>query len=60
MYGDAPQLYVVPDSGNPSIVIDHVVVKVWGAGGGSGASMYSQGGAGGFVQVRNSLFCVCC
>jgi hypothetical protein len=52
VYGDAPQLFVVPDSGSPSIVIDHIVVKAWGAGGGSSNSIYSQGGAGGFVQVR--------
>jgi hypothetical protein len=56
VYGNSPQLFVVPDSGNPSIKVDHIVVKLWGAGGGSCNSMYSQGGAGGFVQTKLRVF----
>lgn len=56
MYGNSPQLFVVPDSGNPSVRVDHIVVKLWGAGGGSCNSMYSQGGAGGFVQTKLRVF----
>ena len=58
VYGDAPQLFVVPDSGNPSIAVNHIVVKMWGAGGGSANTQFSHGGAGGFVQVRARLTCL--
>ena len=30
--------------------LDHVLIKVWGAGGGSGKTNHSYGGAGGFAQ----------
>ncbi len=57
MYGNTPQLYTVPPSLTPDFVVDNVVVKVWGAGGGGAKSaVHSIGGGGGFVQV---CVCVC-
>ena len=47
-----PQTYTVPESTVEGSSVAFVEIKAWGAGGGGGCGNFTQGGAGGYAQMR--------